>query len=162
MTNWQDALSEITRCPADLGFGAYHEVGHTVVAKLVGRPITNILLYTNPMGDWGGEANHDEFSDLDLEWVTFDLDRYIPYFTLRLPYLGQPYLWDEHKSHRDFCAIKFAGKAAESLLYEQLTIPESPAPSDEDTDDIRQDRESISSAATTSHLQELCPDACCK
>jgi hypothetical protein len=129
MTNWQDALSEITRCPADLGFGAYHEVGHTVVAKLVGRPITNILLYTNPMGDWGGEANHDEFSDLDLEWVTFDLDGYIPY-TLRLPF------------------------------YEQLTIPESPAPPDEDTDDIRQDRESISSAATTSHLQELCPDAC--
>ena len=143
MTNWQNTLLQVTHHPTALGFGAYHEVGHIVVAKLVGKAIRNILLCVDPTGDWGGEANYDLYSAFDPEWTNLNLDRYIPYHTLHLPYPGHLYLPDEHKDDRDYCAIQFAGKVAESLLYEQLGIPESPALWNEDAQDVRQAKERI-------------------
>jgi hypothetical protein len=105
---------------------------------LVQKPITNIILRTDPTEDWGGEANYNPFSGIDSAWEMLDLDRHIPYRTLSLPYPGHLYPEDKYKYVRDFCAINYAGLAAEHLLYEQLGILEKLALSEEDTFDIKQ------------------------
>ena len=40
--------------PSNLKITAHHEAGHAVVAKLFTWPVEEMVLYTEPAGNWGG------------------------------------------------------------------------------------------------------------
>jgi hypothetical protein len=101
---------------------AYHETGHAVVAKVLGRLIESIeLTYDEQKGAWKGGTTH-KVSD-DPDWLSRNLDRYIPYDELRFQYSRHP---DSYKNVREDCAIWYAGFVVEALYKEQNGIDENP------------------------------------
>ena len=63
----------------DLEIVVYHEVGHIVVTKLLRRTVGYIELeHNNQAGTWQGKVIKDESND-DSDWLSLDLDQYIPY-----------------------------------------------------------------------------------
>jgi hypothetical protein len=109
-----------TLYPSNLKITANHEAGHAVVAKLFTWLVEEMLLYTDPAGNWGGCTYENVVRQFDPLWLNLNLDRHLPYDELHLPYPGHMYQHIEYKNHRDFCTYKYAGIAAELLLCEQL------------------------------------------
>ncbi len=124
--------------PNELEKTAYHEAGHTVVAKLLGRTITSIMLFhTKQTENWKGIARNDPPSKIDSDWATLNLDRYIPYSEFQLHYSKSPEPYEEYKTIREDCIIKYAGWVTETLLHKQLGLHTTLMPSDESAADFR-------------------------
>ena len=129
--------------PSNLKITANHEAGHAVVAKLLTWPIEEMVLYTDPVGNWGGCTSENVVRQIDPSWANLNLDRYLPYGELHLQYPGHIYQYIEYKNHRDFYTYKCAGIAAELLLCEQLGVSRKPTTPDEDTQDMKEARARI-------------------
>ena len=124
--------------PTELEKTAYHEVGHTLVAKLLGRTITSIMLFhTKQTENWEGIARNDPPSKIDSDWATLNLDQYIPYTEFQLHYPKYPELHEKYGAIREECIIKYAGWVTEALLYKQLGLDTLLIPSDESAADFQ-------------------------
>ena len=108
------SLSEFVRT-------AYHEAGHAVVARVLGKRIESILLCQTGSEEWMGITTHHPDLISDPQWVILNLDHYIPYH--KLPIVIQD---DKHKDEREYCTIKCAGWVAEELLEKQIGINTNP------------------------------------
>lgn len=124
--------------PSELEKTAYHEAGHTVVAKLLGRLIKSIMLFHTKQAEiWAGIASNEPAAIIDLNWSILDLEQYIPYGELEFQYPSYPEPYEAYKIIRDNCVIKYAGWVTEALLYEQCGLDNSPKLSDESASDLQ-------------------------
>jgi hypothetical protein len=95
-------LIDDTDSQPNLEIVVYHEVGHAVVAELLGKPIKYIqIIYTKRDGIWNGNTPllDDLSSDINFLWPILYL---VPN--------------DDYKDVRDRCIIKFAGFVTEKQM----------------------------------------------
>jgi hypothetical protein len=93
----------------DITIVAYHEAGHAVMARLMGRRVHEIRLLFNVQGTYNGQT-HWGRDELAREW-----DPHVPYGELGL----QPAEWKNGAA-----LVMVSGRAAERLWYRQPGLDE--------------------------------------
>jgi hypothetical protein len=128
---------DCTNFREDLKILAHHEVGHGVVARLLGRHVHLIeMVYVERARKWGGLTMKDELPQTNETWTKFNPDASIPYADLQFQYPHDPEPCEEYKIVRELSAIAYAGIVAEELLYKQNGIDGNPEKLEENTNDI--------------------------
>lgn len=143
----------------DLIITAYHEVGHAIVARLLGIPNNWILLiYKKQPAMWEGE--HNGYYDFDPSfipdrmWDNLHLDSKIPYDELRFEYPTNPEPYQEYKKVRDRCTIDYAGLVTQRLFYKRRRQKESPMVSEGCYEDMKRAEERIGRQFLTQDLKK--------
>jgi hypothetical protein len=137
---------------------AYHEVGHAVVARLLGRPLWYIqMIYSEQARKWEGRSFRDDLPKPNVIWTDFNLDVYIPYADLQFQYPNYPEPYEEYNIVRELCVVAYAGIIAEELFYKQYGIDENPEQLGENALDINEATDRIKQKFSPQEWEEeLC------